>query len=181
VSEREAESGTPEPQDGGENAGTPVVEDGAESDKSEDTVTLSKGELGVWKSKAERVNALEKQVADLKAVAESRSTTTDTRGSEADEQRARIQKREKYLQRLEVAANAGNEDSDALLEVHRGALEAEQRTLYRLEMMDVPSDERDEVKEFMKRYGVNSPSVAQQLLRGGTKYFPQWHRDDHPR
>lgn len=170
MNEREPEGGTPEEiVDDSENAGTPASLDGAESDTSEDSkVTISRGELGVWKTKAERVNTLEKQIAVLEARAESKAT--DRNGSEASEQRKTVDKLQNYLQRLDVAADSGNEEADALRTVYRGSLAAEQRTLYRLEMYDVPEAERDEVKSFMRDNGLHSPAVAQQLLRGGTKY-----------
>lgn len=161
------DAGTPEPElDGGEEAGTPEAQDGGE--KGDDKVAISKGELGVWKSKAEQFNALKAENERLKAERESR-TTTDNRGSEAEERRNQIAARADRIARLRIAAKT-NEDAAVLVDTLEITQESEQRQLYRLEMSEVPKDERAEVQAFMRERGLSSPAIAHQMMRGGSRF-----------
>jgi DNA repair exonuclease SbcCD ATPase subunit len=178
--EERPDAGTPLPEpDDSENAGTPEVVDDSETEGDE--VKPVDGKLAMsWKAKAERVNEVERELAQLRAEKEQR-TTTDTRGSEATEaresledQQAEVAKQEAYISRLEAAAKAGNEDAAALVSVHKAslrnakqALAAEERTVYRLEMSDVPENKRDAVRaEMARRPGLKSPALAYTLLKG---------------
>lgn len=174
------EAGTPADElDVSETAGTPVVEDGSEAGESE--VKPVDGRLAMtWKAKAERVNELEAKVAQLEAERGQR-TTTDNRSPEVEDARGSLEDAQReleadraYLARVEQAAKAGNEEARAALAVVRSAvkasersLAAEERTVYRLEMADVPEARRTAVRDLMtKTPGLRSPALAFRLLRG---------------
>lgn len=150
----------------------PVAESGTgdattdSHEQGDEKVTISKREYWAIKDAREREKKLSAEMERLKAQTESRYTPPTTGGSELDEQRRLVQEQQQYIARLEAAANAGNEDAKALLIVHRGSVAAEERTLYRLEMADVPRDERGELESFMREKGVRSPAIAHQLLKG---------------
>lgn len=186
--EKDPEAGTTDADlDVTENGGTPDGADGSEAGEddgltAEELRAKLKSERALalaHKAKAERVNALEAENAALKARSEQR-TTTDNRGPEGDEQRDlaarqhQLAEDKRYLSMVEKAAEGGNEEARAALATVRTAvraseqaLAAEERTIYRLEMADVPKDERDDVRALMKEQGIRSPAIAHRFLRGG--------------
>lgn len=163
-----------EPDPAGNGGGSPAAgeaagEGGGEGGEGSKKVAIPEHEYNAIRGAREEAKALKEENARLKAEAEARRNPPTDHASEADKTRASIDTRRKYIARLEEAEKAGNEDAGALLAVHRDMLEAEQRTLYRLQMADIPASERDEVKAFMQERGVAMPAVARQLMRG-TKY-----------
>lgn len=155
--------------DGAEEARTDApaaVDDGdANGDKSE-KVTIPRHEYNAIRSSREREKALEEENARLKADAEARRNPPTDRATEADRTRASIEKRERHMARLREARDAGDEASDVLLTALEAVQESEQRTLYRLQMADVPEGEREAVKAFMREQRIDMPAVAHQLMRG---------------
>lgn len=168
--ERDPEAGTPDPgQDDAENGGTPGG-DGDGSEAGEDKVTISRGELAVWKTKAEGFNALKAENEALKSGAGSRGTTTDNTDPATTAARSKVEERRQYLARMNAAADAGNENAKAIVGAVEIALEAEERTLYRLEMFEIDREERAEVQSFMQAQGIRSPAIARQFMRGGDRF-----------
>lgn len=155
--------------DGADEARTDAAagaDDGDANGKADDKVAIPRHEYNAIREAREREKALTEELARVKAEAEQRRNPPTAGGSEAEITQKSIDKRQKYIARLEAAAEAGNEDAEALLVVHRDALEAEQRTVYRLQMADVPEAEREKVRAFMREKGITMPAVARQLMRG---------------
>lgn len=128
--------------------------------------------LGSLQEKAGRVNSLEEKIRQLES--DRARNTTDSRGSEVEEQRKQLQEDERYLARLEIAAESGNEDAKVLraavrksVAAQKSAIESEQKTSYRLEMFEIPEARREEIRAFMRDHGVGSPAVAKRLIDGG--------------
>lgn len=144
--------------------------DGDGNGEGSKKVAIPEHEYNAIRNAREEAKALKEENARLKADAEARRNPPTDRASEAEKTRDSIEKRQRYIARLEEAEKAGNEDAGALLAVHRDMLEAEQRTLYRLQMADIPAGERDDVKDFMREQGITMPAVARQLMRGGKKF-----------
>lgn len=169
ANEREPETGTPAaPPDDSELAGTPDAGDGSEAGEGE--IKPVDGKLAMaWKTKAERVNELEAENARLKALADQR-TTTDDRGSEADEMRRKVVERENRLRWVNQLADSGDEGAKALRDTLEVTLESEQRQLYRLEMAEIPKEDRAEVQKLMTERRLRSPADAYERLRGGHRY-----------
>jgi len=157
--EREPDTGTQEPvQDDGETAGTLDGTDDGEA-AGDDKVTISKGELGVWKSKAERVNAMEAEVSRLKALVEAR-TTTDTRDAGVDED-------EEYLRQIAAAAQGkdGDKASKAFMAGIRRAEALVNEARAEREMAKIPEEDQAAVEKLMREKRVLSPKVAYQFIR----------------
>lgn len=158
--EREPEAGTQPPPDDGENAGTQEgADDGEAAAGEDDKVAISKGELGVWKSKAERVNAVEAENARLKAQIDARDTT-DNRAPADDEDDA-------FIAEIDAAAKGGDKASKAFMAGLRRAERLNHETRSTLEMARIPEDRHAAVQEFMRKNGVKSPAIANQFLLGG--------------
>lgn len=148
--------------DGGTAEGAAGSEEGAEK-----KVTITSHEYVTLKEAREQQKALADENARLKAEREARGTPPTPSGGEAEDARKQVEARQDYIARLEVEAKGGNEAAAALVSIHRSALESEQRTMYRLEMFEIPEGERDEIRKFMAQEGLRSPALARQFLRGG--------------
>jgi len=156
---------TDDPTEGGDGGDDIATEGGDEPKK----VTISQQEYLALKTAREKHKADLAELERLKATNGVR-TTTDNRNSEADDQRKLVNAREERLRKLRLAADSGNEDAQIMVDAVEVALESERRTLYRLEMQDIPESLRGDVKSFMSEHGVKSPSVALELVRG--KKYP---------
>lgn len=169
ANEREPEAGTPAaPPDDSELAGTPDAGDGSEAGEAE--IKPVDGKLAMaWKSKAERVNELEAENARLKELADKRNTTDD-RMSESDELRKKVADREQRLRWVNQLADSGDEGAKALRDTLEVTLESEQRQLYRLEMSEIPKEDRGEVEKLMRERRLRSPADAYERLRGGHRF-----------
>lgn len=156
--------------DGADEARTDAaaVADG-DANGANDKVSIPRHEYEAREREKAQAQALKEENARLKAEAEARRNPPTDRASEADKTRASIEKRERHMARLREARDGGDEASDVLLTALETVQESEQRTLYRLQMADIPDAERDEVKAFMREQGITMPAVARQLMRG-TKY-----------
>lgn len=165
---KEAEEAGTDSETAGDSEGAEKPENGTGTGSEADGDQKWKEAL-VWKSKAEAFNKVEAENKELK---DRLARSTDTRSAE-DPDSPNAEDR-KYRKALEAAAAAGNEDAKALLATHRQmerrADEVESRTNARLEMLEIPSDERKEISDFMVKHNVKSPLLAKRLIDGGDKH-----------
>ena len=114
----------------------------------------------------EEYEALQRKARDRAAAERTdRGSTTDARPAEASKMQDRIAAREDRLTRLRIAAKAGNEDAQVLVDTLETVQESEQRQLFRMEMRDVPEAQRTQVRELMEQTRLTSPYAAYKLLR----------------
>lgn len=117
----------------------------------------------------EEYEALQRKARETggRAGAESgvRANTTDNRAPEAKALQDRVAARDNRLARLRMAAEAGNEDAQVLVDTLETVQESEKRQLYRMEMRDVPESKRGAVREVMDQRGLSSPFAAYKWLR----------------
>jgi hypothetical protein len=146
----------------GEDAAVETADDSADGGrgKTGKTVTIPFDEYMSLKTQRE---------AENRARAESGArglNTTDERAPEARAMSDRIAQREDRLVRLRVAAKAGNEDAQVLVDAVETVQESEQRQLYRMEMRDIPESKREAVQAAMRKNGITSPFAMWKFMRG---------------
>jgi len=182
VFERDPDAGTGDPLD--ETADEAAIESAEDGQGSENEGSAQRKMVTVPFDEFIALKVAQEQANKAKADSETRSTTTDTADSEVSEQRQALEKRqaqlrsdEAYIAQIERAAESGNEEARAALALARtsqvnarAALEAEERTVARLELFEIHKDERPEVLKFMKDNGIKSPAVAHRIMRGGDRF-----------
>lgn len=157
MAEDTAKAGTPNPDDG-EAAKQPKSgtqgEDGRDARGSDDTAKLNME----WKQKAERVNALEAEVAELKARQEQSPAARDD---------AATDKIEELLEEAAGFARKGDATSALLLRERAERLQFQQDVIHANQIRDIPLDERAEVTaHFQKnRHRFADPLGARSELR----------------
>lgn len=161
-----------EPNPANEGGGEPAATNGAGEGGGEGEgsgskkVTIPEHEYTALQGTRAREEALKEENARLKAQAEAVRTPPTANTSDAEKTRASIERRERHMARLREAAEGGDEASQVLLSSMEVVQESEQRTLYRLQMADIPASEREAVKKYMAEQGIAHPAVAQRLMRG---------------
>jgi hypothetical protein len=140
----------------------------------EKEVKITSHEYVTLKTARENEKALVEENARLKAENAARGTPPTPVSDETADARRELTERRNYIAMLEREAaekdehgRPANPAANALLAVHKESLAAEQRVVYRLEMSDVPREQREEVKTFMADHGLRSPALALQFMRGG--------------